>query len=149
MILIGSHLGHPRLSPVADPTLKNTPKPFLVTNVPSPRNAKCRASPPMVKDPMVTSAPTETNATNSSSAPAPVSSLKPTDFIVTKDPNFNTRVSTSNMNVSTRPSEKVSSRRMASSFCVPSKLRSSAVCRSVIVADMGRPGKNLAPPEAT
>ena len=60
-----------------------------------------------------------------------------------------TRVSTWNWNESTRPFEKVSCSRMASSFGVPSGFTSSAVCRSVMVAEIGRPGKNLAPPEAT
>ena len=57
-------------------------------------------------------------------------------------------VSILTLKASTLPSVKVSSRRSASSLSVPSGLRSSAVRRSVIVAVIGLPGKNVAPPEA-
>jgi hypothetical protein len=72
VILIGSQVGHLKLSPVAAPTLMKTPKPGLVTKVPSPRKAKLRPSPPSTSEPIVTSAPTERKLTISSLAAADV-----------------------------------------------------------------------------
>jgi hypothetical protein len=58
-------------------------------------------------------------------------------------------VSILNWNDWTRPPEKVSCSRSASVFGVPSGFRSSAVLRSLIVAENGLPGKKRAPPDAT
>ena len=55
--LMGIQLGQPTLAPVADSTLKKTPKPALVAKEPSPRNAKLRASPPSFSDATFSSAP--------------------------------------------------------------------------------------------
>jgi hypothetical protein len=75
-IRIGRKLGHWKLSPVAEPTLRKTPKPGFVLNVPSPRNAKFRASPLSSTEPIFTFAPTDPNETSSSLSAAPVSSMK-------------------------------------------------------------------------
>ena len=64
LMRIGSQLGHLNESPVAPPTLKKTPKPVLVSNEPSPMKAKLRASPPITRLPIFTSAPTERNETS-------------------------------------------------------------------------------------
>ena len=58
-------------------------------------------------------------------------------------------MSTLNWNDWTRPFAKFSCRRSASVFGVPSGFLSSAVLRSVIVAENGLPGKKRAPPDAT
>ena len=54
LILIGNHFGHMKLSPVAEPTLRKTPKPDLARKLPSPSMAKLRASPPSRSDPIFT-----------------------------------------------------------------------------------------------
>ena len=58
-ILIGRNDGHLNESPVAPPTPRKTPKPFLVLNEPSPRKAKLRASPESSSEPILTFAPTD------------------------------------------------------------------------------------------
>ena len=50
--------GHLKPSPVAEPTPRKTPKPGFALNVPSPRNAKLRASPASSSEPILTFAPT-------------------------------------------------------------------------------------------
>ena len=139
----------PNAEPLAEPTLRNTPKPFFVLKVPSPRNAKFRASPVTSIGPILTFAPTDTNETSSSFEAAPVFRLKPVAFSVTKDDSLISSVSTWNWNESTLPFENESWRRIASSLSEPSALRSSAVLRSVIETENAPPGKSLAPPEAT
>ena len=73
VILIGRNFGHLKLSPVAEPMPMKTPKPCLVTKVPSPRKAKFRASPESLSEPIVTSAPSAAKLISSSLSAAPVS----------------------------------------------------------------------------
>jgi hypothetical protein len=146
---IGRNEGHLKLSPVAEPTLRKTPKPGLVLNVPSPRKAKLRASPAISRPPIFTVAPIAWNETISCWALAPVFRLISRPVSVTRLPSVMFIVSTLNWNESTLPPENVSWRRIASSFGVPSAFLSSAVLRSVIVAENGRPGRNFTPPDAT
>ena len=148
LIRIGSHDGHWKLAPVAEPTERNTPKPGRVSNVPSPRMAKFLASPPSSRLPILTVAATCRNSTIASVAPAPVFRRNPTARTSMKSLILSSSVSTSNTKPVTRPSSKSSCRRSASVSGCPSSRRSSAVRRSVIVAEIGRPGKSLAPPEA-
>ena len=125
----------PKPSPVAEPTPRKTPKPLFALNVPSPRNAKLRASPEISTGPIFTFAPTDWNETSSCVALAPVSSLKSRAVSVTNVESLTSSVSTWNWNESTLPFANVSWRRIASSFVVPSALRSSAV---VAVGDRDR-----------
>ena len=148
LILIGSHDGHLKLPPDAAPTLINTPKPGLVLKLPSPRNAKLRASPPSSKPPMFTRAPSAAKDTSSSLSPAPVLSMKSRAVRARKLPSLISIVSAWNLKASTLPLLKVSSARSASVFCVPSAFLSSDVFRSLIDAETGLPGKNFAPPVA-
>ena len=101
---IGSQLGHLNDAPSAAPTLRKTPKPGRVLNSPRPLNAKLRASPPMIRPPARTSAPTETNETRSFSVPiAPVSSMKSTAVIVSTEPSVIFIVSALNLNAENWP----------------------------------------------
>ncbi len=96
----------------------------------------------------MTFAPTAPKETSSWLAAAPVLSMKSRAVSVTNVEMLISSVSILILKASTLPAVKVSSRRSASSLSVPSALRSSAVRRSVIVALIGLPGKNFAPPEA-
>ena len=83
-IRIGMNDGNLNASPVADPTERNTPKPWSVTKVPSPRNPKLRASPPITREAMDTRAPTDWNEIIRLVVPAaPVSSRKSRALSVT------------------------------------------------------------------
>ncbi len=64
-IWIGRKLGQLKELPVAEPTLRNTPKPGLVTKLPSPVKAKFLASPPICSEPILTVAPTDAKETRS------------------------------------------------------------------------------------
>ena len=146
---IGSHSGHMKLPPSAEPMLRNTPKPALALNEPLPRKAKLRASPPSFSEPTVISAPTDSKLTNSSLSAAPVLMNSRSEVSVRKDPSVILRVSTSKMKALTSPFSNLRDARMASVSGTPGRISGSAVVRSLIVADTGRPGRNLAPPEAT
>ena len=65
LILTGSHEGHLKLAPVAEPMLMKMPNPGLATKLPSPRMAKLRPSPPSRSEPIRTSAPTAPKLTSS------------------------------------------------------------------------------------
>ena len=131
---IGSQVGHPSESPVADPTARNTPKPGLVMNVPSPRKAKFRPSPEILSGPAVTSAPTAPKLTSSSLSAAPVFRLKSRAVSVTNSPSVMRMVSTSNRKALTRLASKSSARRIAGSLP-----------RLLMVAEIGLPGRKRAP----
>ena len=148
VIRIGNHEGHWKLPPVAEPTPRKTPKPGLVTKVPSPRKAKLRPSPVNRSDPIFTSAPTAPKLTSSSFAAAPVSSIKSCPVRVTKLPSVTLKVSTLNLNDSTFPSSNSIVARIASVSGRPAMSVGSAVVRSLMTAEIGRPGKKRAPPEA-
>ncbi len=148
VIRMGSQLGHLKLAPSAEPMLRKTPKPALVTKVPSPVNAKLRASPPSLRDPTVTSAPTDWKLTISSSSAAPVLMNSRSAVSVRKEPSVIFSVSASKMKASTAPSVKLSDARTASVSGIFGAMFGSAVVRSLMVAETGRPGRNFAPPEA-
>ena len=141
--------GIPKPSPVAEPTPRKTPKPGLVLNVPSPSEREVARLAAQLEAPILTFAPTDWNETSPRSRPAPVLRKKSRAVSVTKLESLISSVSTLNLNASTSPPAKTSSSRIASSFGEPSGLLSSAVWRSVIVAEIVLPGKNFAPPEAT
>ncbi len=147
-IRTGRNAGHLKLSPVAAPTPRKTPKPGRASKVPSPRNAKLRASPLSSRVPIRMTAPTETKDTRSWLAEAPVFSRKSFAVSVTKSPILTPSVSMVSWNESTLPLVKVSCARMASSLGLPSGFLSSAVSRSLIVALIDLSGNSVAPPEA-
>ena len=149
VIRMGRKEGHLKDAPVALPTPMKTPNPRLVTKVPSPRNAKLRASPESSNPPIVTIAPIAPKETISSVSPAPVFNMKSTAVKVTKVPSLISSVSTSNLKASTRPLLKLSVKRIASSSCVPSAFTSVASLRSFTVPETALPGKKRAPPVAT
>ena len=149
VILIGSHDGHLKLAPSAAPIERNTPKPGLVTKVPSPRKAKLRPSPPMTSEPMVTSAPTERKLTISSVAAAEVLMKRSVAVSVTNEPSLMRMVSARKMKPLTRPSSNSRPKRMASVFGTPGAMSGSPDRRSEMMADTGLPGRKRAPPEAT
>ncbi len=148
LILIGSHDGHLKLSPVAAPTLMKTPNPGLVTKVPSPRKAKLRPSPPSTSEPIVTSAPTERKLTISSSAAAEVLMAISVAFSVRKEPSVIFNVSALKIMPLTLPCSNSRATRTASVFGTPGAMSGSAERRSLIVAETALPGRNFAPPEA-
>ena len=138
-IWIGRKLGHWNEPPVAEPTLRKTPKPGSVTKLPSPVKAKFRASPPICSEPIFTVAPTEVNETRFWSAPASVSRLKLVADSVRKLPSVIVIVSTWAMKSETWPLVKTKVSRSASVSTVPSAL--SSVPLLVIDADTGLPGR--------
>ena len=144
---MGSHSGHLKLPPSAEPILRKTPNPGLVTKVPSPRKAKLRPSPPRSNEPIVTSAPTAPKLTSSSLSAAPVSIIKSVAVSVRKEPSVMRRVSALNCSPLTLPSSNSRPTRRASVSGIP-EARGGSEIRSVMLAEMGLPGKNLAPPEA-
>ena len=144
----GSQLGHLKLSPLAPPTERNTPKPGRVWNEPSPRKAKFRASPAMTTLPTFTSAPTDWKLTSGSSSAAPVSMLKPRAVSVRNEPSVIRIVSASKRNAETLPSSNSSVARIASVSGRPGRSVGSEPTRSLIVAEIGRPGRNRTPPVA-
>ena len=146
LMRIGRKLGHLNASPVAEPTPIATPKPGLVTKVPSPRKAKLRPSPDSTSEPIFTSAPTATKLSSSSLSAAPVFRIRSVEVSVRNGPTWMRRVSTSNSKLVTRPFTKRRPRRMPSSFSTPP---GSAVVRSVKVALIGLPGNSAPPREAT
>ena len=148
VILIGSQLGHLKSSPVAAPTLMNTPKPGLGTKVPSPRKAKLRPSPPSVREPMVNSAPSERKLTISSLAAAEVSMKTSVALNASTEPKVMRSVSTLKTRPLTLPFSNSRATRIASVFGTPGAMSGSAVRRSLMVAETALPGKSLAPPEA-
>src|SRR5947209_652977 len=81
-IWIGRKLGHLNESPVDEPTLRTTPKPVSGMNVPSPRNSKLFAEPPIWSEPILTVAPSEANFTSTSLGPALALRLKLLALIV-------------------------------------------------------------------
>ena len=148
LILMGSHFGHLKLSPVADPTPMKTPNPGFVKKLPSPLKPKFRASPDSSSDPTFTSAPTAAKLTRVSLSAAPVSRKKSRPVSVTKLPSVTLKVSTLKTKALILPSSNSSVARSASVSGLPGRSLGSAVVRSEISAEMGLPGKNLAPPEA-
>ena len=150
VILIGSQLGHLKVSPVAAPMLSTTPKPVSALNEPLPRIAKLRASPPITTPPIFTSAPTWPTC-SSSCVPTAVVSRRMSPAISVSTPPISTRsVSRSNLNPSIWPFVKVSVARRASvSGELGRSLPGSAVRRSVMLAVKAPPfGKSFAPPLA-
>ena len=148
VILIGSQLGHLKLAPSAAPTLMNTPKPGLVTKVPSPRKAKLRASPPSTSEPMVTSAPTERKLTISSLAAADVLIRRSVAVSATIEPRVMRRVSAWKIRPLTLPFSNSRETRTASVSCTPGAIGGSTEIRSEIIPETALPGRNLTPPEA-
>ena len=148
-IRIGRNDGHVKASPVAEPTPRKTPKPVFALNVPSPRKAKLRASPPSSSEPILTFAPTDERDELLRRARAGV------EHEVARGQRDERReldlervdVELERVDLAVRGTS--AARRSASSFGVPSGLRSSAVGA---VGDRGGerlPGKSFAPPEAT
>ena len=149
LILIGSHDGHLKLSPDAEPTLRKTPKPGFASKSPLPRMAKLRASPPMTSEPILTVAPTDTNEINSSVPSALVSSMKSTAVIVTTPAISIFSVSTSSLKPSNSLPSNATAMRKASSSMLPSLRTSCAESRSSMrMVNVLLPGNNAAPPEA-
>src|SRR3569833_231433 len=91
-----------------------TPKPVRVWNEPSPLNWKFRASPPIVRPPTVTCAPTESNETSASFAAAPVSIAKFFAGSVSTEPSVMFIVSARNLKAEILPFENSSVARTAS-----------------------------------
>ncbi len=150
VIRMGSQDGHLNALPSAPPRLRTTPKPCLALNEPSPVKLKLRASPPIISDPIFTSAPTAAKETRSSVGPAPVLILKSVAVIVRTEPSVSRSVSASNRNALTLPSAPKSMlRRIASVFLSCAVSLGSGVRRSRIVAETGLPGRNFTPPDAT
>ena len=118
---IGNQAGHLNDAPVADPTPMNTPNPRLVTNVPSPKNANCRASPINVIDPTVSSAPIAAKLISSSSLAALVSRFRSTPVKTRFGPSVILNVSMRQINPSTAPLLNVSPRRIASVCGLPAR----------------------------
>ena len=144
----GNQLGHIKLSPPAEPILRNTPKPAFALKLPSPMKAKLRASPPSFRDPTVTSAPTDVKLTSSSLSAALVLMYRSIAVSVRKLPSVTLSVSTLNTRPLTRPPSNSRETRMASVSGKPGARSGSEVTLSLSVADIGRPGRNRAPPEA-
>ncbi len=142
--------GMPKLSPVAEPTLRKTPKPVFVVERPVAEEREVpRLAGDLDRADLHLRADGLRTTTSSCVASAPVSSLKSRAVSVTNVESLTSSVSTLNWKESTLP---LLERQLEADGLVVRRavgLRSSAVLRSVIVTEKVPPGKSFAPPDAT